>query len=722
MRTPVVPQMHVTECGTACLASVLAYFGRRVPTEELRDACGVNRDGASAADLVAAARKYGLNVTGWRKEPHALRELGLPAILHWELNHFVVLEGFRRDRWYINDPANGRRSVGTDEFDDAFTGIVLVPETTPEFRRGGQRRGIVRRLWPWLAGSRGPLVFAAIAGILLAVPHLVLPLLLSVLVDEVLTGSQQSWGATIVGAFVAAGLLTYLLVWMQQYTFRKLRLRLAVAGSARMMRHLLSLPGRYYDHRYVGDIASRVQLVNSVADGAAGNVARLAVEMFMSVVLLCLMFFYDALLASAVAAIGAAMVVLMRLLSRLRTDQERQMGSEQASLYSIAAAGLRDMDMLRATAAEDDFFARWSGHQARELTTRQRFSELGQAASALPGFSALAAAVVVYGIGGWRVMNGEMTIGALVGFFALAGSFLVPIGRFVQFADGLQLLEADLQRIDDVLEAEPERRDQIEAGQVPASASVGVATFRGRLRLAGRIELRDVAFGYRRGKAPLVDGFSLVAEPGQRVAIVGATGSGKSSLLSLINGEREPWSGQILYDGAPREEIPAEVMSSSIATVDQRVTLFAASVRDNLTMWNPSITDAQLVAAARDALIHDEIMGRDTGYESKVDEDGRNFSGGQRQRLEIARALAVNPAVLLADEATSALDAETEQQIDEALRRRGVTCIIVAHRLSTIRDSDEIVVLDQGRIVQRGTHYELLADVDGIYAELVASQ
>lgn len=719
MRTPAVPQLHVTECGAACLGSVLAYFGRRVPAEELREACGVNRDGASAADIVMAARRYGLSVTGWRKEPDALTDLPLPAILHWEFNHFVVLEGCRRGRWYINDPANGRRSVSSEAFDDAFTGIVLVPEPTSEFRRGGQRHGIVHRLWPWLADSRGPLAFAAIAGVLLAAPHLALPLLLSVLVDEVLSGAQQGWGAPIVAGFVAAGLLTYLLVWMQQYTFRRLRLRLAVAGSARLLWHLLGLPSRYYDHRYVGDIAARVHLVSSVADSAAGNVARLAVELFMSIVLLALMFAYDAVLASVVALIGLAMVVLMRLLGRLRTDQERQTRREQASLYSIATAGLRDMDTLRATAGEDDFFARWSGHQARELTARQRFAELGQVTAALPAFSAMAAAVAVYGIGSWRVMAGEMSVGALVGFFVLAGSFLVPVGRFVQFADGLQILEADLQRIDDVFDAKPEAGGRLAAA---AASATQVATFRGRLRLVGRLELRDVTFGYRQGKAPLVEDFSLTVEPGQRVAIVGATGSGKSSVLSLISGEREPWSGQVLYDGSQRGEIPAEVMNSSIATVDQRVTLFAASVRDNLTMWNPSISDAQLIAAARDALIHDEIMSRDGGYESRVDEGGKNFSGGQRQRLEIARALAVNPAVLLADEATSALDAATEHVIDDALRRRGVTCVLVAHRLSTIRDCDEIVVLDRGRIAQRGTHDELIADADGIYSALVAAQ
>ncbi|MXV87073.1 MAG: NHLP family bacteriocin export ABC transporter peptidase/permease/ATPase subunit [Acidimicrobiales bacterium] len=727
-RTPVVPQMHVTECGAACLGSVLAHFGRWVPAEELRVACGVNRDGASAADLVTAAQRYGLRLTGWRLEPESLAELAMPVILHWEFNHFVVLEGMRRGRWQLNDPANGRRSVSAEAFDEAFTGVVLVPSVTADFRPGGRRRGVARRLWPWLSSSRGPLAFAAAAGLLLAVPHLALPLLLSVLVDNAFGAARDAWSTPIVAAFAIAGLVVYLLVWLQQRTFRKLRLRLAVAGSAGLLSHLLNLPAGFFDHRYVGDIASRVQLVNSVAATAAVTVARLAVEIFMSITLLVLMFAFDALLAAFVALIAVVMVVLMRVFSHLRTDQERQLRRDQAALYSIAAAGLRDVDTLRATAGEDDFFARWSGHQARELTTRQKFSELGQVAGSLVGFSGLASAVVVYGIGGWRVMAGEMTVGALVGFFALAGSFLAPVGRFVSFADGLQILEADLQRIDDVFDAAPEAGIASTAAD-PADPAGGdgrhttaVATFRGRLRLAGKVELRSVTFGYRRGRAPLIDGFSLVVEPGQRVAVVGASGSGKSSLLSLIGGERQPWSGQVLFDDEPCGGIPEAVLRSSMAAVDQRVTLFAATVRENLTMWDPSIAETQVVNAAQDALIHDEIMRRDGGYGSMCHEGGRNFSGGQRQRLEIARALACDPTILLADEATSSLDATTERRIDDALRRRGMTCIIVAHRLSTIRDCDEIVVLAGGRIAQRGTHEQLIADADGAYAALVRAE
>ena len=405
----------------------------------------------------------------------------------------------------------------------------------------------------------------------------------------------------------------------------------------------------------------------------------------------------------------------MRGLNWLRNDENRQLRREQAILFSTATSGLSNMESLQATATEDDFFVRCSGYQARELAARQKFAELGQIIASLPGLFLILGSAAVLGFGGWRVMSGDMTLGTLMGFYLLAGNFLRPIGSFVQFADGFQILEADLHRIDDVLKA-PED-PSLARPEKPEATSI--ATFNGRPRLAGRIELRNITFGYRPNHPPLIEDFNLTVEAGQRVAVVGPTGSGKSTLLKLASGEYAPWSGELLFDGAPRSEIPRKVLTDSISIVDQQIFLFAASVRDNLTMWNPTALDQHLVDAARDALIHDEIMSRPSGYNSRVEEGGRNFSGGQRQRLEICRALVDNPTVLFQDEATSSLDALSEQRIDDALRRRGCTCIIVAHRLSTIRDCDRIVVLDKGRQVQSGTHEELIGDEQGLYHQLV---
>ena len=722
LRTPIVPQFEAAECGAASLGVILAHFGRWVPLEELRDACGVSRDGSNAAGIVRAGERYGLRIRGRRKEVESLDEVELPAILFWEFNHFLVLEGMSEDRFYLNDPANGRRTVSHETFSEAFTGIVLTAEQTESFRPGGERPNIWRALCPWLHEARSALAYVTLAGLLLAIPALALPILLSVFVDDVLIGGQRDWGGWIVAAMLLAGLTVYLLTWLQQVMLRKIAIRLAVTHAQRLLWRLFRLPTQYFAHRFAGDLASRLSLVDQIAASAAQQFVGVVVELIMSGLLFVLLVVFDPLIGLVVLAIAVSNMLVARVLSQRRLDQNRQLRREQALLFGIETAGLRQIDSLRATAAENDFFARWSGYQARELSARQRFVELGHVNAALPRLFLLMGGMTVLGLGGWRVIEGNLTIGELIAVYVLAGNFLAPIGRFVQFADSFQLLEADLQRVSDILNAEEDPALTAAESSQQERQSGAVASLNGRLGLAGRLELRDIRFGYRRNAAPLIDGLSLTIEPGQRIAIVGPTGSGKSTLLRLVNGDYALWSGEILFDGVLMREIPRAVLTTYLATVDQQIALFDGTIRDNLTMWNAAIAEADMITAARDAMIHEDIVGRHGGYDAHVQEGGRNFSGGQRQRLEIARALVTRPSLLFLDEATSTLDAATEQRIDDALRRRGCSCLIVAHRLSTIRDCDQIIVLDQGREVQRGVHEELIADSDGIYAQLVQSQ
>ena len=713
VRTPLVLQIETTECGAACLASVLRHFGRWVSLEEMREACSVSRDGCSAADVAHAAREYGLEATGWRQEIGDLPGLALPAILFWEFRHFVILEGIGRGRYFINDPGRGRRVINEDAFDAAFTGITLELRPTGSFRRKSPPRGVLGRLWPWVSGFRSSLLFSLLAGLLLAAPGVAAPVLLGLFVDDVLGGGQDGWSYAVIGAMAAAAFAVYVLTWLRQRALRRLAISVAVRQADRFVGRLLSRSAQFFARRMAGDLLSRVQSIERVVVVGVSQLVGVTVDLAMSLAFLSLMLVYDAGLAAVVVLIAASCAVAARFANRHRTDTSHRLHREQGLWFGVGLAGLRNVESLRATASEDDFFSRWAGHQARELNARQDFEELGHMTEAVPVlFTALAGAAVL-GIGGWRMMQGEMALGSLMAFFMLAWSFLQPIGRFVQFAELLRALDAELARLEEVLHAPGS------LGDASPAATPRLATVAGRLRLRGRLEMRNVTFGFRRRRTPLIEGFNLVIEPGQRIAIVGPSGSGKSTLSLLAAGIYGPWSGDILFDGMRRDGIPRDVLNDSVSVVTQDTALIEGSLRDNLTLWNPAVPDAQLVAAARDAAIHDDIMARARGYDAAVEEGGRNFSGGQRQRLEIARALVSGPSLLILDEATAALDAITENRIDDALRRRGCSCLIVAHRLSTIRDSDWIVVLDRGRVVQQGTHDDLIAGEDRFYAELV---
>lgn len=658
-----------------------------------------------------------MQAAGWRKESDQLTQMDLPLILFWEFNHFVVLEGFGCDKYYLNDPANGRRVVDAETFDHAYTGIVMDMKPGADFKPGGVSRGIMGKAWPWLSGAKGSIAYALLCGLLLAAASLFLPILLTLFVDHVLLEGESGWTAKIVliGAIVTA--LIYGVTWMQQRSLQRLAVRLSATNSEQILSRLFRLPAKFFADRYVGDIMQRVQIVDRVAEVMSKQFMAVIVELVMSSLFLALMMIYDPLLALVILLLAVANAILTRVLNKRRIDQNREMLQEQSRLAGLTAFGGHNLEALRATSVEKDFFLRWTGYQARELTARQRFAELGYVIASFPNLFLLLGAAVVFGIGGLRVVSGDLTTGSLMGFYIVAVYFLQPVGRFVQSLDAFQILETELDKIEDITTA---AEDPFIVSSTAVEPS-GIATVNGRLRLHGKIEMRDITFGYRPDSPPLIEGFNLVVEPGQRVALIGTTGSGKSTLIKLVMGEFALWAGEVLIDGQPIQSIPRQVLTDSVAVVDQHIFLYSGTVRENLTMWNPAVPDRQVVAAAQDAMIHGDIVNRPYGYDGKVTENGANFSQGQRQRLEIARALVLEPSVLILDEATSRLDAVTEMDIDSALRRRGCTCLIVAHRLSTIRDCDQIVVLDAAGVAQFGTHDELVADEQGLYFQLVQS-
>ncbi len=712
--TPIQLQMHASECGAACLGSVLGYFGRWVPLNELREKCEVSRDGSSAASIARAARHYGMECKGLSLRAETLEKLPLPLILFWQFSHFVVLEGISNQHYYLNDPATGRRTLTTEEFIKNYSGIALRFTPQDDFKQGGEWPSLFKQLKTLLAGTWNVLTGVVACGFMLTLMALAIPISLGLFVDEVL--SQHGSWLGVVASLIGGGLLVYMLSLLKHRFLQRLGVRIAVSGSERSLTKLLRLPVEFFEHRLVGDLTDRVGSIDRVAKNLTAELLVLVVDMALSAVFVVAMFVYDPILTLIVLLLGLTHILLAHFLNSLRRIRSQAMRREQGLLVGVGMQMLSHADNLRMTGADDRFFARWSGQQSRELYARQRYAELSTINSAFPDLIATLRTMAILVFGGAMVLAGDMTLGALVGFYILAEMFLEPIGRFLGFADKRHALETDLQRLSDVTSA---AIDPVFERRLAHSESI--ATFKGRLQLAGRIELRDVTFGYNTSRPPLIKNFNLTINPGQRVAIVGPSGSGKSTLTRLVSGISQPWSGEILFDGNPRNEIPEEVLRRSISMVNQEAVLFAASLRDNITLWNSAVPDKVIVSATRDACIHDEILLRTQGYATEVEEGGANFSGGQRQRIEIARALVGNPTILILDEATSSLDAATEEDVDDSLRRRGVTCLIVAHRLSTVRDCDEIIVLEEGEAVQRGTHDELVADLEGTYYKLVKS-
>ncbi|MEU0936875.1 MULTISPECIES: NHLP family bacteriocin export ABC transporter peptidase/permease/ATPase subunit [unclassified Embleya] len=722
VRTPTVIQLEAVECGAAALAMVLAHFGRHVPLEELRHACGVSRDGAKAANLLRAARAYGLIARGMQMETAALLRGRPPAILFWRFNHFVVYEGparrLGRPVIRLNDPAQGRRVVTPEEFDAAFTGIVLTFEPGPDFRRGGHSPRLLTDLRARYRSSGGALLLALLASLLLILPGLATPAFTRVFIDRVLTGGDHSFLPALLTSMGLAAAVTIGLTMLQQTHLLRVESASSIRSSVRVVRHLLRLPVVFFTQRSPAEIGKRVSSNATIAQILSRDVATTAVGTLLVLVYAGLLLTYDVQLA--VIGVGVAMlnIVVLKLVSRMRTDTVARLRADRSGLVAASYNGLQLIETLKATGAEGDYFKRWAGFQARVVSGQQRLGAPTAMLAVVPPMLAAVDSGLLLWIGGLRAIDGHMSIGLLVAFQTLVTSFSRPVAQLANLGPRLQDVTADVNRLKDIekfppapefLEDETARRARFGNGHEHTPV------------LAGRIELAHVTFGYSPLGKPLLDDFSLRVGPGERVALVGGSGSGKSTVSRLIAGLYEPWSGELLFDGRPRRDYPRDVMGTAVAFVDQDIFLFEGTVRDNVTLWDDSIPDEAVVAALRDAAVYDVVAARAGTIHSAVSEGGRNFSGGQRQRLEIARALVRNPSVLVLDEATSALDAQTEATIDDNLRRRGCACVIIAHRLSTVRDSDEIVVLEQGRVAQRGDHHTLAA-VAGPYAELIRDQ
>lgn len=710
-KTPTILQMAAVECGAASLAMILAHYGAWVPLEELRVTCGVTRDGSKASNLLKGARRYGLSAKGFKKEIKALCDLPVPSILHWNFNHYVVFEGIKNNKVYINDPSHGPRTLHMVDLEASYTGVVLAFEPTQDFKKIGHPPGLFRAFSKLLVGSRSALAFVTLVSLALVIPGIAIAGFSKVFVDHILVAEKENWLVPLIIGIATAAVLRGALTWLQQKYLLRMETKLALSMASTFLWRMIRLPMSFFQQRHVGDLSDRMAANDRVATLLSGQLATNTMNLSSVIFYGAALAIFDVWLAVIAFFLALFNILALKVVDRQREDFSRSLLADTGKLTGATVSSIRSAETLKASGLENEAFAKWAGYQAKMIEAQRKLGLSSAVLTAFPALMTSLSTAAILGVGGLRIMEGSLSIGAIVAIQSLMTNFTTPIAALVDLGGQFQRIKGDISRLDDV-SAHP-----LETSRGPRSTE----RWHGPAVLSGTLEMDSMEYGYSPLDAPLLSDISLTLAPGARLALVGGSGSGKSTIGRLVAGILTPWQGNIKIDGSLIHDIPRPVFSSSVTYVDQDIFLFAGSIRDNLTLWNSNIPDAALTRALKDACLHDDIMARAGQYDSLVEEGGINFSGGQRQRLEIARALVNDPTLLILDEATSALDPVTEKRIDDNLRRRGCACLIIAHRLSTIRDCDEIIVLKQGKIVERGPHNQLLLK-DGEYNRLIGAE
>lgn len=713
-KVPIILQMEALECGAASLAMIFAYYKKYIPLEKLRLECSVSRDGCNAKNVLAAARHNGLTAKGFSyNDIEKLKEnVQFPAIIHWNFNHFVVLCGFSKNDAILADPASGRRRVPMEEFEKSFTGIVLTFEKSDTFVADGQKKSIMRFLLNRLHGAITPLVFILITGFLLAIASSVTSLFSQIFTDKILVSTDKSMMMPLLQAMGITLVISFVLQTFQSLYLLKIRGKMSITSGTEFMWHVLRMPVEFFSQRFAGDISSRQSSNDTIADTICTTVAPIVLNVIMIVVYFAILMYYDVTMTMICLVVALLNIFIIKMVSEKNENDNKAMARDAGKLQGSTVAGVSMIETIKSSGCEAGYFQKWIGYQTKFSNAVQRITERNTCIGSIPTLLQGLANTAILLLGVYNILIGRFTIGSLMAFQGFMSSFLSPVNSLVGIGQTIQSVSGDMERVEDVMNYEPDV--YIDLNNEPDSKTE-------YKKLDGCVDIQNLTFAYSPLAKPLIEDFNLHVEKGQMVALVGGSGSGKSTIAKIIAGLYEPREGKVLFDGKERKDIDRNVFRGSLAMVDQDVTMFQDTIRNNITMWDDSIDDSALIQAAQDAQIHEDIMSRPNGYEHVLVENGKDFSGGQRQRFEIARSFVIDPTIMILDEATSALDPTTEKRVMDAVKRRGITCFVVAHRLSTIRDADEIIMLEYGHVVERGTHEELIR-LNGKYAELVRTE